>query len=99
MTNAARVATNLIVATNDAVSCDLEGEAVILHLASESYFGLNQVGATVWEFIQQARTFDEICDRLMAEYEVSREQCENEVRTLIEAMREQGLAEIVQHAP
>jgi len=99
MTNAASAATNLIVATNDAVSCDLEGEAVILHLASESYFGLNEVGATVWEFIQQARTFDEICDHLTTEYDVPREQCENEVRSLIEAMREQGLAEIVQHAP
>jgi hypothetical protein len=99
MTNSAQVSSNLIVATRDAVSCDLEGEAVILHLPSESYFGLDPVGATIWEFIQQARTFDEICDRLTAEYDVSREQCESEVRTLIEAMHEQGLVEVVRHAP
>ena len=99
MTSSTLPDTKLIVATKDAVSCDLEGEAVILHLSSESYFGLNPVGATIWEFIQQARSVDEICAHLLTEYDVDREQCEAEVRNLLEAMREQGLVEIVEDAP
>lgn len=87
-----------IIATKDAVSCDLNGEAVILHLPSESYFGLDPVGASIWEFIQEGRTFHEICDHLLAEYDVTREQCESEVQRLIESMREEGLVEVIQHA-
>ncbi len=94
MTSSALMDTERIVASTDAISCDLEGEAVILHLSSESYFGLNAVGATIWEFIQQAHTVDEICTHLLAEYDVDLEQCQAEVRTLLEAMRDRGLVEI-----
>jgi hypothetical protein len=90
--------TNFIVATKDAISCDLNGEAVILHLPSESYFGLDPTGATIWNFIQQGRSFDEICNHLLAEYDVTREQCAEEVGRLIDQMREQGLVEVTDHA-
>lgn len=85
--------TNVIIATKDAISCDLNGEAVILHLPSETYFGLDAIGATVWALIQQKRTFDELCDTLMAEYDVSRDQCAAEVGRLIDSMSEHGLVE------
>ncbi len=89
---------NLIIATKDVISCDLNGEAVIMHLPSETYFGLDPTGAVIWNFIQEGRTFDDICNHLLSEYEVTYEQCTTEVGRLIEEMRANGLVEIIDHA-
>ena len=45
----------------DVVFRDLEGEAVILDLASGTYFGLNEVGTRVWRMVDEGR--DAAADR------------------------------------
>jgi hypothetical protein len=88
---------DVIIATKDAISCDLNGEAVIMHLPTETYYGLDPTGAVIWSFLQEGRTLDDICDRLTAEFDVTREQCAAEVGRLIEEMRANGLVEVVGH--
>ena len=46
---------SVVVASPDQISSDLGDEAVILNLKSGVYHGLNEVGAKVWAFIQQAK--------------------------------------------
>jgi hypothetical protein len=41
-----------VVASGDHVACDLDGDAVILHLSTGTYFGLNAVASQVWKLIQ-----------------------------------------------
>ena len=72
-----------VVATKDQVSCDLVGEAVILHLRSGVYYGLNQVGARVWELIQEPRTVDYVLNRLLEEYDVEPGRCEADLMALL----------------
>ena len=79
------------VAAPDQVSSDLDGDAVILNLNSGVYFGLNPVGARVWELLQQPRTIDEICGAVRQEFEVEPERCQRDLINLIEQMRTQGL--------
>ena len=40
----------------DILSRILDGEAVLLDLASGTYFGLNPVGSRVWELISASKT-------------------------------------------
>ena len=61
---------SVVVATQDQVSADLQGEAAILKLSSGIYYGLNPVGARIWELIQEPRSVREVRDTLTAEYEV-----------------------------
>jgi Coenzyme PQQ synthesis protein D (PqqD) len=49
---------------------------VILHLGSGTYYGLNAVGSTVWDLIQEARTIAEIHDRLLQQYEADAGECD-----------------------
>ena len=86
-----------VVADPGAITCDLDGEAVILHAASGTYFGLNSIGAEIWNFIQQERSVSEICEHLLLEYEVTAEQCEAEVMSLLEHLHQQGLARMNTH--
>ena len=39
-----------IVASKNAVSCDLAGESVILDMKSGKYFALDDVGTRIWQF-------------------------------------------------
>ena len=82
------------VAAPDQVSSDLDGDAVILNLNSGVYFGLNPVGARVWELIQQPRTIDEICDAVRQEFEVDSDRCQRDLTNLLEQMRTEGLINV-----
>ena len=60
-----------------------DGELVILSLSSGTYYGLNSVGAHIWQLLQQPRTIDEITKILIEEYDVERCCCEEELLALI----------------
>jgi hypothetical protein len=76
------------------VSCDIAGEVVILNLADGVYYGLNEVGAHVWELLAQPRSVQEIEQRLLDEYDVDSETCRSQVRTLLTNLYEIGLIEV-----
>ena len=67
---------------------------VILNLDSGIYFGLNPVGATIWNFIQSEHTLEELIAHLLNEYQVDRARCEAEVMSLLQKMNSQGLIDI-----
>ncbi len=59
--------------------------AVLFSTDNEVYFGLNCVGARIWELLPPVcSTFDELCTKLSAEYpEVARSIIEADVKELI----------------
>jgi hypothetical protein len=91
----ARIApeTTVVVSPNQ-VSTSLGHEAVILGADAGQYFGLNEVGARIWELVQQPVQVSEICARICAEYEVQPDECERDVIELLADMRERGLLDV-----
>lgn len=83
-----------VVATRDQASCALGEEAVILDMAGGVYFGLNQVGARIWELLKTPRRVQSIRDELLAEYEVDAGACEQDLLRVLEEMRSAGLVEV-----
>jgi hypothetical protein len=83
----------LVRTTQQQVSCDLAGEAVILHLQDGVYYGLNSVGARIWSLIQAEKTVREILDILLDEYEVEPDRSEKDVLTLLHDLASRGLIE------
>jgi len=66
-------------------------ETVILDLASGNYLGLNPVGARIWELIGQGKTLGTVLGAVVSEYEVSQEQAERDLLSLVEQLQTQGL--------
>ena len=66
-------------------------ETVILDLASGTYFGLDPVGARIWELMGEGKTLAEICEQMLDEYEVSRDDLERDVLRLAQELTDQGL--------
>jgi len=69
-------------------------ETVILDLASGTYFGLDPVGARIWELMGEGMTLAEVCDRMLEEYAVSRDQLEGDTLRLGEELQRQGLIQV-----
>jgi hypothetical protein len=90
----ASVTRDQFVAAPDQVSSELDGDAVILNLNSGVYFGLDPVGARVWELLQQPRTIDEIRGAMLHEFDVDPDQCHRDLVELLEQMRTKGLVNV-----
>jgi Coenzyme PQQ synthesis protein D (PqqD) len=89
---------SIVIAATDQVSCPLGEESAILNLKNTVYYGLNPVGARVWNLLQQARTVGELRDALLNEYDVDAERCETDLLELLEKMRSEGLIQVMSAA-
>jgi hypothetical protein len=49
---------------------ELGNEAVLLDLESEEYFGLDEIGATMWKALTTASSVEEAYDSLLEEFDV-----------------------------
>ncbi len=85
---------SIVMASPEQVSCPLGDESAILNLKNSVYYGLNSVGARVWELLRQPKSVGEIRDALLEEFEVEAERCERDLLDLLEKMRSEGLVEV-----
>jgi hypothetical protein len=91
------ITTNSIVTqAKDQLSCELGGEAAILNMANGVYYGLDVVGARIWELIKVPRAVADVRDELVAEYNVDVDRCERDLLMLFERLAAERLVE-VQH--
>lgn len=84
----------MVVAVKDQVSADLAGEAVVLNLRSGIYYGLNAVGAQIWNLIQEPMAVSHIRDVLQGEYDVEPDRCERDLLALLQQLVNARLIEI-----
>jgi hypothetical protein len=83
-----------VVAVPDQVSTNLEDEAVILNLKDGVYYGLNPVGARIWQLIQAPRTIKEILETLLEEYDIEPQRCEQDLLKLLKELAAKQLIEV-----
>jgi hypothetical protein len=84
----------IVVAVPQQVSCDVAGEAVILHLDSGIYYGLNSLATRVWALVQRPTAVSAIVQTLLAEYDVDAARLERDVRELIGRLSAEGLVQV-----
>ncbi len=84
----------IVVAATEQVSCPLGEEAAILNLKNSVYYGMNPVGARVWELLKQPKSVTELRNTLLEEYEVDEVRCVDDLLALLETMRSEGLIEV-----
>lgn len=85
---------SVVKASKDQISSDLAGETIILALNRGQYFGLDGVGARIWQLMAEPRPIDEIRDRLIREYDVPPERCQKDLLELLQEMESEGLIEV-----
>jgi hypothetical protein len=77
------------------MEADLGEELLALDADAGSCFGFNEVATWIWRRLAEPATFDQLRDGLLAEYDVSDEQCTSELQALLDDLLERGLIAIV----
>jgi hypothetical protein len=71
-----------------------DGEVVLLHLDSKTYFSLNVTGERIWRGLKEGLTLREISGRLQAEFDVDAEKADSSVVELIDELTQQKLVQL-----
>ena len=78
--------------SEEVVAREVGGEMVLLDLESGQYFGLDTVGARIWELLsKRPHSLEELCDVIEAEFDAPRSQIEADLLALAQQMSEQDL--------
>ena len=85
---------SIVVAAKDQLSCDLAGEVAILNVKNGTYYGLDPVGARIWNLMQKPREVAEIQNTITGEYDVEPAQCTQDLYSLLEKLLAEGLIEV-----
>ena len=80
--------------SDQVLSQDLDGEAVLLDLASEQYFGLNTVGTRIWQLLEAPSALAEVHRVLCAEFEADDARIEHDLLALAGKLRDAGLIKV-----
>ena len=69
----------------------MDGEAIMINLATGIYYSMDKVGGTIWEGIEQEQRLDQILQTVVATYEVSVEQAAKDLESLVSQLGEENL--------
>lgn len=79
----------------DVVARSLSGELVLLHLENGTYYGLNHVGAYLWECVEQAPcSLAELTEKLQRQFDIEQAQASADVIALADQLVEEKLWEV-----
>jgi hypothetical protein len=73
----------------------IDGEAIIINLATSIYYSMDGVGSRIWELLTAGRGVESIIASLCDEYDVSEQKCRTDVCSLIEKLEGEKLIQPV----
>lgn len=86
--------TSTITRSEEAVSAEVDGTAVMMSITSGKYFGLDEIATRIWELLEEPKQFGELCALLQEEYDVDEETCKSDLTELISELEEENLVSI-----
>lgn len=73
------------------MEAELGDELVALHPDAGQCFGFNAVATSVWKELKSPKSFDELREALLQEYEVGDAECAVELQGLLDDLSAKGL--------
>jgi hypothetical protein len=73
---------------------ELEGEAVILNLNDDSYYGLDEVGTRLWQLLISSESLDAACEAMLEEYDVPEDTLRKDVEEFVRQLLERQMIEL-----
>jgi hypothetical protein len=86
--------TTCLQGADDVVFTAMEDEAVLLHLGTRKYYGLNETGLRIWQMIQVGASLGDIATTLSNEYEVDVDEAREAVVGLCGELLDEGLVQV-----
>jgi hypothetical protein len=80
--------------TSETLATQLDRETVLMSIDAGAYYGLADTAQSIWEKLETPLTFSALVDKLMEEYDVSREDCETNLQQFLNEMEKEGLLRV-----
>lgn len=74
---------------------DLSGEKVMVDFEQGKYFMIKGVGNDIWDMLEDGITVEQIIRKLLSEYDVTEEVCEQEVLKFLNSLEDIGIIGVV----
>ena len=82
--------------SGEVLAQEVGGEAVLLDLAGERYFGLDPVGTRIWALLAQAPVLEQVHATLCEEFQAEPARIETDLLALVQQLAAAGLVELGQ---
>lgn len=73
----------------------MDGEKVMLSISNGKYYNLGRIGGDIWDLIIEPTSIKHIVEKLIYQYDVSVEICEEHVISFLYALKEENIVELV----
>lgn len=87
-----------VVRTDDYVSTTIDDEEVILHLGSGTYFGVEGVGAEIWDLAGSEPRVGDIETAIQEAFDIRRDRVERDVEAFLSELESESLVELLDDA-
>lgn len=74
----------------------IEEQALVLDMSRNVYFSLNPMAVVMFESLKQGQTFEQVCDAVMAQYDVSQEIVARDLTDFIDALLARELVDVLE---
>ncbi|CAM4097742.1 metallophosphoesterase [Bacillus manliponensis] len=92
MINLREVSLSSIVAQCEGnIVSDMDGETVMMSVENGKYYNLGKIGGAIWNIMKEPVSIEQVVTILMSEYDVEREDCEEQVRSFLIQLYEEDL--------
>lgn len=73
------------------MTADMNGSIVMMDIATGKYYNLGEIGGYIWELLEEPISIGILTDKLVHEFDVSREQCRSDILPFLNALINRGL--------
>jgi len=87
--------TSKVVTNDNVLFREMDGEAVILNLNNECYYGLDAVGTRMWNVMTTTPSLEEAHRQLLEEYDVESETLKRDIENLVDELKHHGMIAII----
>lgn len=85
---------SIIARKEEIVTADMDGETVMMSIETGKYYNLGKMGSVIWGMIENPIPMETVVLKLLGKYEVTRQQCEEEVLSFLNETYKGGLLEV-----
>jgi hypothetical protein len=86
---------SIISRNGDIPSQKIDDETVFFSLENSEYYGIDTIGSEIWKLIEKPITLNKLIDELLKDYDVTREQCTQDVLGFLQKLENKSLVKIV----
>jgi hypothetical protein len=84
-----------VIRSNEVQTAVVDGEVVMMSIDNGTYSGLDAIGSKIWELLDKPITVSEICDIMVARYDVERDVCEKDVLSFLEDLASDNTIQVM----